>query len=69
MTSLLDYNIGLNCNPPKGEPGKRYEKICEEEHREAVRQAIAYKAEHKDEIVEIWPMDGDIRMVVREVGV
>lgn len=67
MTSLADYGIGLNCNPPKGEPGNRYILVKECGHIEAVELAIQSRKTHPDEPIEIWPLDGDMRMVVREV--
>jgi hypothetical protein len=66
MTSLASFGIGLNCNPPKDEPGNKWEllKICG--HVEAVELAILYRQHHPGTPVEIWPCDGDQRMVVRE---
>jgi hypothetical protein len=64
MTSLSDYGIGLNCNPPKGEPGTKYELLKECGHVEAVELAILYRQHHPTTPIEIWPMDGDKRMVV-----
>ena len=69
MTSLSDYGIGLNCNPPKGEPGQRYQRVGTGPmpHREALELAIQYRKHHPKEAVEVWPMDGDMRLVVAEV--
>lgn len=66
MTSLEQFGIGLNCNPPPKEPGIKYIKLLEAGHEEAVKYAIAYRSHHQDEPVEIWVKDGDTRLVVRE---
>ena len=67
--SLADYGIGLNCNPPKDEPGNKYEMIGTGQypHADALNLAIQYRKTHPKEPVEVWPTDGDMRLVVREI--
>jgi len=65
--TLADYGIGFNPIPPKDEPGKRYILVKECGHVEAVELAIQCRETHPNEPIEIWPKDGDLRLVVREV--
>ena len=67
--SLADFGIGLNCNPPKNEPGTKYQIVGTGEllHKEAVELAIQQRKTHPNEAVEIWATEGDMRLVVREV--
>jgi hypothetical protein len=37
---IIQQGIGLNCNPPKDEPGTKYELLKECGHIEAVELAI-----------------------------
>lgn len=69
MTSLEQWGIGIQINPPKDEPGNKYILIKEGiGHIEAVELAILTRQHHPSEAVEIWPQDADLRMVVREAA-
>ncbi|MDD4136732.1 MAG: hypothetical protein PHT99_02415 [Methanoregula sp.] len=70
MTSLEQLGIPLNCNPPKGEPGRSYVLIGGHDYndpRSAVDIALQHRKTHPDTPVEIWPVSGDTWRVVREV--
>jgi hypothetical protein len=70
MTSLRQMQLPINLNPPKGEPGSRYQRIGEEIYHTpeaAVAIALQHRKTHPEEPVEIWPLAGDMWRVVREV--
>jgi hypothetical protein len=68
--TLEQLGLPLNCNPPKNEPGIRWELIGGHDYhtpQDAVAIALQWRKTHPDEPVEIWPLTGDMWRVVREV--
>ena len=68
MISLAQWGIGSQGIPPQSELGSRWILVRECGYVEAVDLAIQCRKTHPDEPIEIWPKDGDIRLVVREVA-
>ena len=67
MTSLADFDIKLNIDPPRDEPGKRYILVKDNcDHIEAVNIAVQCRRTHPAEAVEIWVKSDTLRTVVRE---
>lgn len=64
--TLSQWGIGINITPPADEPGKHYILVGDYEHSEAVQMAIQCRKTHKNEAVEIWPLENGLRRVVRE---
>jgi len=70
MTSLEQFGIGLNTNPPQNEPGTRFMLIGGHDFHtpaDAVSIARQWRTTHPNDPVEIWPVTGDSWRVVREV--
>lgn len=68
MTSLAEYGIGIQTNPPEDTPKKLtfVKKDCD--WTEAVELAIQCRKTHPKEAIELWPIGGSHRVhVVREV--